>query len=192
MVEHLPEGFHEVTDTVGESRSRFHMEQDQRGSRDIRPDSGSGSRQESEKRLEPLFRHRLVVRFSDCDPLGHANNAVYLTYIEQARIILWKKQIGLDWSKRAAEGLPRGEGFILARAEVDFRAQAHEGDELEVRLSLGRFGRTSATYDYEIEHTSTGLIVAVAKTVQVWFDYERHVPVEISEELKTRLRKPIH
>jgi acyl-CoA thioester hydrolase len=145
----------------------------------------------SEAPGEPLLRHRLVVRFRDCDPLGHVNNAAYLTYLEQARIILWKKQIGLTWSKRAAEGLPRGEGFILARAEVDFRAQAHEGDELEVRLSLGRFGRTSATYDYEVEHTSTGLIVAAARTVQVWFDYDRGVPVEISEELKGRLTKPV-
>ena len=140
---------------------------------------------------EPLLRHRLAVRFSDCDPLGHVNNAVYLTYLEQARIILWKKQIGLTWSKRAADGLPRGEGFILARAEVDFRAQAHEGDELEVRLSLGKFGRTSATYDYEIEHTGSGLIVAAARTIQVWFDYDRGVPVEIGEELREKLRRPV-
>jgi acyl-CoA thioester hydrolase len=143
----------------------------------------------SERTGELLLRHRLVVRFSDCDPLGHVNNAVYLTYLEQARLILWKQQIGLTWAKRAAEGLPKGEGFILARAEVDFRAQAHEGDELEVCLSLGRFGRTSATYDYEVEHTSTGVIVAAARTVQVWFDYDRGVPVEISEELKGRLSK---
>lgn len=140
---------------------------------------------------EPLLRHRLVVRFSDCDPLGHVNNAVYLTYIEQARIILWRRQIGLKWSQRAAQGLPRGEGFILARAEVDFRAQAHEGDELEVRLSLGKFGRTSATYDYEIEHMSTGVIVAAAKTVQVWFDYDRGVPVPLTEELKGKLTTPV-
>jgi acyl-CoA thioesterase FadM len=26
------------------------------------------------------------VRFSDCDPMGHANNAVFSTYLEQARI----------------------------------------------------------------------------------------------------------
>jgi acyl-CoA thioester hydrolase len=131
------------------------------------------------------------VRFRDCDSLGHVNNAVYLTYLEQARLILWRDQIGLEWSRRAAQGLPRGEGFILARAEVDFRAQAHAGDELEVRLSLGKFGRTSATYDYEIEHTSTGLIVAAARTVQVWFDYDRGVTVPLTEELKKSLSRAV-
>ena len=37
-----------------------------------------------------LLRHRLQVRFSDCDPLGHVNNAKYLTYLEQARLVLWR------------------------------------------------------------------------------------------------------
>ena len=142
---------------------------------------------------EPLLlRHRLVVRFSDCDPLG-ARQQRRLSDVPRAGAASFsgREQIGLTWAKRAAEGLPRGEGFILARAEVDFRAQAHEGDELEVRLSLGRFGRTSATYDYEVEHTSTGVIVAAARTVQVWFDYDRGVPVEISDELKAKLTKPV-
>ena len=42
------------------------------------------------------------------------------------------------------------EGFILARTEIDFRSEAHEGDELEVRLTLDGFGRTSAAYSYEV------------------------------------------
>jgi acyl-CoA thioester hydrolase len=136
---------------------------------------------------EPLLRHRLLVRFSDCDPLGHVNNAVFLTYLEQARIVLWRAQIGMSWSRRAAQGLPRGEGFILACAEVDFRAQAHDGDALDVRLGLGRFGRTSATYDYEIVNVAGGELVASARTVQVWFDYDRKTPVPITDELKVKL-----
>ena len=132
-----------------------------------------------------LFRHRLQVRFSDCDPLGHVNNAKYLTYLEQARIILWRAQIGA-LSRLRPDGT-RGEGFILARAEIDFRAQAREGDELEVRLALGGFGRTSATYDYEIADVATGTIVATAKTVQAWYDYDAGKPTPISDETKRKL-----
>src|SRR4030095_8387032 len=95
-----------------------------------------------------LLRHRLQVRFSDCDPLGHVNNATYLTYLEQARLVLWRGQIG-SWARLRPDG-KRGEGFILARAEIDFRAQARDGDELEVRLALCRFRRTRATCDYEV------------------------------------------
>ena len=136
-----------------------------------------------------LQRHRLVVRFSDCDPLAHVNNAVYLTYLEQARITLWRAQLGA-WPRPMPESGQR-EGFILARAEVDFRAQAREGDELEVRLALGGFGRTSATYEYEIVDARTERLVASAKTVQVWIDYDAGRPVPLTDALKQTLSTAI-
>ena len=135
---------------------------------------------------EPLLRLRLQVRFGDCDPLGHVNNAAYLTYLEQARIVLWRHQLGFH-SRRFARGSTPGEGFILARAEVDFRSQAHDGDELEVRLSLAGFGRSTATYEYEIVDVPTDRLVVSAKTIQVWFDYDAARSVPISDELKQRL-----
>jgi acyl-CoA thioester hydrolase len=133
-----------------------------------------------------LLRHRLVVRFSDCDPLAHVNNAVYLTYLEQARINLWRAQLG-SWPRLAPEGGGGREGFILARAEVDFRAQAREGEVLEVRLALAGFGRTSVTYEYEIAEVTSGRIVAEAKTVQVWIDYDSGRPVSLTDALKATL-----
>lgn len=136
-----------------------------------------------------LIRHRLMVRFSDCDPLGHVNNAVYSTYLEQARIVLWRAQAGLEL-RRATSG-QGGESFILARTEIDFRSQAHDGDELEVRLSLDGFGRTSARYSYEIIDVATGRLVATAKTVQVWYDYDKGMPAELTEANKTRLTQPV-
>jgi acyl-CoA thioester hydrolase len=136
-----------------------------------------------------LIRHRLAVRFSDCDPLGHVNNAVYSTYLEQARFALWRAQAGVEL-RRAARGEGR-EGFILARTEIDFRSEAHEGDELEVRLMLDGFGRTSATYSYEVVDAPTGRLVANAKSVQVWYDYHAKKPVVLSEDLKERLSKAV-
>jgi len=136
-----------------------------------------------------LIRHRLRVRFRDCDPLGHVNNAVYLTYLEDARLTLWQVQLG--GVARTDEQGRRGEGFILARAEVDFRAQVRFGAELEVRLALAAFGRTSATYDYEIVDLKSNMTVATAKTVQVWFDYDTQKPVPLSEETKRKLSQPV-
>jgi acyl-CoA thioester hydrolase len=137
-----------------------------------------------------LQRHRLVVRFSDCDPLAHVNNAVYLTYLEQARITLWRAQLGA-WPRPMSQSGGAREGFILARAEVDFRAQAREGDELEVRLALGGFGRTSATYEYEVVNVVTAQLVAEARTVQVWIDYDAGRPLPMSDALKQQLSAPV-
>ena len=41
--------------------------------------------------MRAIFTHRVEVRFRDCDPLGHVNNAVYLTYLEQARLMQWRR-----------------------------------------------------------------------------------------------------
>ena len=138
-----------------------------------------------------LICHRIAVRFSDCDPLGHVNNASYSTYLEQARIVLWRKQAGLELRSAAQAGGQRGEGFILARTEIDFRSQAHDGDVLEVRLGLEGFGRTSATYRYEIVMADTGRLVASARTVQVWYDYDGGKPVPLSERTKDLLLTPV-
>ena len=124
-----------------------------------------------------LIRVRLTVRFRDCDPYGHVNNAVYLTYLENSRFALWKAQ--------------EIKGVILARAEVDYRAQATYGDELEVRTRLAALGRSSFQYEYELRDLSTGATVLTAKTVQVHFDYDRQQPVEMSDEFKPRLQKPV-
>lgn len=133
-----------------------------------------------------LITHRLQVRFRDCDPLGHVNNAVYLTYLEQARFNLWKAQVGF-MAKLAPDKGPRGIGFILARVEIDFRAQAKYGDELDVKLSLDGFGRTSFTYSYEIVNAATGQLVTTAKTVLVRFDYDTQKPKVLDDAAKAQL-----
>jgi YbgC/YbaW family acyl-CoA thioester hydrolase len=137
-----------------------------------------------------LIQLRIDVRFSDCDPLGHVNNATYSTYLEQARIVLWRKQAGFELRNAAQRGGTR-EGFILARAEIDFRSQARDGDELEVRLALEKFGRTSATYVYEIVDVPSGRLVAAAKTVQVWYDYESQRPAPLTDATKALLSVPV-
>ena len=141
--------------------------------------------------MEPLFTHRLTVRFSDCDPLGHVNNARYLTYLEEARIYLWRRQAGLELREAAARGGQGGEGFILARTEIDFLSPAHDGDELEVRMSLEKIGTKSMTYAYEIMDVTTGRAVASAKSVVVWYDYAAGKSIPLSDKTKALLTKPI-
>lgn len=124
-----------------------------------------------------LIRLRVQVRFRDCDPYGHVNNAVYLTYLENARFALWKAQ--------------DVRGVILARAEVDYRAQATYGDELEVRARLAGFGRTSFRYEYEIVDNTSGATVLEARTVQVKFNYDTQQPEALSDDVKARLATPV-
>lgn len=135
--------------------------------------------------MKSIYRHSLEVRFRDCDPMGHVNNAAYLTYLEQARFAHWRDVWGHSF-----EGLPDGTpGVILARAEIDYRLPARYGDVLEVRIGLERIGRTSFTYLYEVVDQK-GRLVANARTVQVMYDYAIGKPAPLSEELKAKLGSP--
>jgi acyl-CoA thioester hydrolase len=115
------------------------------------------------------FHHRERVRFRDCDAMGHVNNAVYSTYLEQARI-----------------GVLGGLGeFILARVEIDFRDELHAGEEVDVASRCSRVG----TKSFELEHvlTADGRVVAEEKSVLVGYDYDRGASVALTDDQKRRL-----
>jgi acyl-CoA thioester hydrolase len=74
------------------------------------------------------FETRIKVRSYECDANAHVNNAVYLNYLELARVEILEKS-GLSLSKLKEMGL---EG-VVARIEVDYLAPLRENDEITVR-----------------------------------------------------------
>ena len=131
------------------------------------------------------FSHRLEVRFRDCDAMGHTNNAVYLTYLEQARFAHWRSL----WGFGNPQTPPQFPGVILARVEADYKRPSRYGDTLEVRLRVAEIGRSSFKYDYEIVDAE-GQTVLTAKTVQVMYDYTTNTPVAIPDSIRALLGAP--
>jgi acyl-CoA thioester hydrolase len=126
------------------------------------------------------YRHRLAVRFRDCDAMGHVNHAVYFTYLEQCRLTFWRELTG---------GPTPHTRVIVARAECDYRAPAHFGDELEIRLSIGDLGRTSFGLIYEIVNAATDQKLADGKTLLVCYDYAANKPVPLPDATRALLEK---
>ena len=119
------------------------------------------------------FVHEETVRFRDLDSLGHMNNAVYATFLEQARIA-FLAPLGAHVT-----------GMILARLEIDFRAQVSFGDTVEIEVVTGRIGTKSFELAYTMRVRET--VVAEAKTVLVAYDYRSERSIEIPDEWKERL-----
>jgi acyl-CoA thioester hydrolase len=115
------------------------------------------------------YIHRDRVRFRDCDAMGHVNNAVFSTYLEESRIGVLG---GLN-------------DFILARVEIDFRSELRMAEEVEVRSRCSRIG----TKSFDLEHVITAgdRIVAEAKSVLVSYDYDRGESVPVPDGLRQRL-----
>jgi acyl-CoA thioester hydrolase len=124
------------------------------------------------------YTHRLLVRFRDCDAMGHVNHAVYFTYLEQCRLTFWHELTGSPNPHTRV---------ILARAECDYRAPAHFGDELEIRMAVSAIGRSSFTLAYEIANVASGVTIADARTVMVSYDYAAGRPMPLPEATRELL-----
>jgi acyl-CoA thioester hydrolase len=119
----------------------------------------------------------IEVRFRDLDALGHVNNAVFLTYLEVARLA-FVQALGL---LEDAGRVP----ILVARAEIDYRRPVHLGDDLEVEVRVHAVGRKSFTLAYEVN--VGGAVHASALSVQVWMDVARGVSVPIPDRERALL-----
>lgn len=121
----------------------------------------------------------LQVRFRDTDAMGHVNNAVYLSYLEYARMKYWEAQMRTrDYSKL---------DFILVRAEIDFRSPVKLGEDIRIGIRASAIGRSSWEFEYRIVETNAGRMVAEARTVQCSFDYQKQKVKRLTPEFKAGL-----
>lgn len=105
----------------------------------------------------------LRVRFHELDPYGHVNHAVYLSYLEVARIDHLAAR-GIDLLELTAR---TGAQLVVVGIEVDYLAPAAAGDELTVTCRLHERRRASARFDQEIRRDGTVLVRARVRTATI-------------------------
>jgi acyl-CoA thioester hydrolase len=125
------------------------------------------------------FRFPIDVRFRDLDALGHVNNAVYLTYLESARIAWWMHVT----SRRDLAALD----MILARVELDYRSPVGYGESLEVGVRCASVRRSSLAVESVISARGDGRVVAESRKVLVHYDYAAQRSRPLPEELRQKL-----
>ena len=124
------------------------------------------------------FTCPIQVRYSDVDAMNHVNNATTVSYLEVARVTLWRERLGFTGTAR---DLP----IIVARVAVDFRSPIALEDAVSVGVAVKHLGRTSFTFAYRVE--ASGRLAAEAETVQVSYDYAAGRPAPIPDDLRSRL-----
>jgi acyl-CoA thioester hydrolase len=126
------------------------------------------------------YRHVYAqeVAFRDLDVFGHVNNAVYLTYIENARIGYARQVLGIE----SLEGLL----LIVASVKVDFRSRANLGETLEIGSRTTRVGKKSFDLEHEIR-SQDGRLVAEVSTTLVAFDYDADTTMPVPPDWRERI-----
>ncbi|MBO0888565.1 acyl-CoA thioesterase [Candidatus Bathyarchaeota archaeon] len=125
------------------------------------------------------FRVALPVQFRDIDRMGHVNHAVYLQYMETARVML-AKRLGMIRTVSSSS-------FIVAMAHVEYKQPIREEEHVTVTCWISRIGTRSWDLDYTVR--SGRVENAIGRTTQVSYDYKTRKTVKISERLRKNLQK---
>jgi acyl-CoA thioester hydrolase len=118
------------------------------------------------------FRHRLRVRYAECDAQGVVFNSHYLGYFDISMTELWRAAFG---SYRAM--LDHGVDIVVAEAHLRFLAPARFDEELTLEVGLERLGTTSIASRHRILYGETLLVEGALRHVVVGHQTVAKTPI---------------
>jgi acyl-CoA thioester hydrolase len=124
------------------------------------------------------YTTELDVRFRDLDAMGHVNNAVYATYLEQARADYYADVV--DVSLSAVD-------TVLVNLSIAYQRPVTAEETVTVAFGVGNLGESSIPMEYEVR-TENG-VAATAETMQIVFDRETGESRSIPQEWRDRITR---
>ena len=128
------------------------------------------------------FYQPIIVRYRDLDPQGHVNNAVYLTYLESARLGYYQA-VGI-WKH---EETPQT-GMVVAHNQIDYLAPIFLGESVRVGVRTDEMGRKSLRMTFQIEK-GDGAVAAQGASVMVAYDNAAESSILIPADWREKITK---
>ena len=123
-------------------------------------------------------RTRIDVRWRDLDLLGHLNQSVYHELLEEGRAAL-------------VERLRALEAFVLARVELDYRAEVRrDHGPVEIAVRLASVGRSGVTVDHDVVRAD-GTVAASGRSVLVAWDPQERRSRPLRDDERARLNEAL-
>lgn len=130
------------------------------------------------------FVTKLRVRHYEMDALGHVNNAVYQSYLEQAAIE-HSEHLGLTLDVyRQLGGV-----FVMRRLEIEYLRPAVAGDTLDISTWLHELRAASAIRRYEIRKQQSESLLVTAEAMWVWVETATMRPKAIPKLIQATFLK---
>lgn len=130
------------------------------------------------------FRHRLRVRWSECDPQGVAFYPHYLAWFDLAMTELWRATVG-----PFGEMIAAGTDMVVAEARVRYLASARFDEEVDVAATITRLGETSMTTALAVERGGDGARLAEGELRHVFVDASSFAKRAIPDEVRAALAR---
>ncbi|MBL3826141.1 MULTISPECIES: acyl-CoA thioesterase [Marinobacter] len=128
--------------------------------------------------LPAPFTIDITVQAEDTDRLGHANNVVYVRWLED---VSWAhiESLGMSWSLHEKTG----KAMAITRTEIDYLASANTGDQLVLGTWLTDYdGRFRSARQFQLVRPSDGKTLVRAVSTHACVDMKSQRPARAPKE----------
>jgi acyl-CoA thioester hydrolase len=126
------------------------------------------------------FDHPVTVAEADIDANGHANNVVYLRWVQDAAVAHWNAVV----EPEAAANL----SWVAVRHEIDYKKPAYAGEALLARTWLGEITAATTERFCEVVRRSDGELLAKSRTIWCAIDAATGRPRRIDARIRSAFR----
>ena len=122
--------------------------------------------------LPSPFTLEITVQAEDTDRLGHANNVVYIRWLEE---VSWAhiESLGMTWALHEETG----KAMAITRTELDYLASANAGDELVLGTWLTDWdGRFRSARQFQLIRPADGKTLLRALSTHACVDMKSQRP----------------
>lgn len=123
------------------------------------------------------FSTDVEVQLRDIDRLNHVNNAVVVTYLQQARIEYFDDLV--DYVNQDID-------VVVATQTMEYHHPIEWGDTVTIELRVTDIGSSSMTVEYRVRVGDT--VCAMAETVLVTFDRDTQESVSLPDNWRDALQ----
>ena len=118
------------------------------------------------------FHHELKTRWRDLDAFKHVNNATFLSYIEDARIVFFKRW-GINFKEKS---------LIVAAVKLDYINQLQHPSNIIVGQKVSRVG--SKSFDIRSAVFKNNLPICCSTITSVCYDFVNSKTVPVYDKIK--------
>jgi acyl-CoA thioester hydrolase len=128
--------------------------------------------------MPEIYEHRHTVREDEIDGQGHANNVVYVQWMQDAAV-----------AHSAAQGWPgeryveAGFGWVVRWHGIEYLQPAFAADQLIVRTWVATMQKVMSLRRYHFVRAGDRALLATAETMWAFIDYATARPARILPEV---------
>jgi acyl-CoA thioester hydrolase len=128
------------------------------------------------------FTAHVAMRWSDMDAYGHVNNVQFLTYVEEARVEMFKS-VPLSGVDQVAAGI------LVAASDIKYRRPLlHRHAPVPIDVWVTKIGAAHFCLGYEV-YDNGGVVYATASSTMVPYDFANGRPRRLSADEKSWLQE---